>query len=84
MKQFALTFAATLIIGIAATGAQAYVGPGAGISAIGSFLALIGAVLLAIIGFVWFPVKRMIKRRRGEAEADGAANNNDDQDQSAA
>ena len=44
--------------------AYAYIGPGAGISAIGSLLALIAAVLLAIVGFVWYPVKRIMKNRR--------------------
>jgi hypothetical protein len=42
--------------------AEAYIGPGAGLSAIGSLLALIGAVLLAIVGFVWYPVRRLLRR----------------------
>jgi len=56
--------------------AHAYIGPGAGISAIGSLLALIAAVLLAIVGFVWFPMKRFMKgRRKAQPEAinEGAA-----------
>ncbi len=57
--------------------AHAYIGPGAGISAIGSLLALIAAVLLAIVGFVWYPVKRLMKKRRKArteaAEKDRAA-----------
>ena len=44
--------------------AAAYVGPGAGITAIGSFLALLAAIVAAIFGFIWFPVKRFIKRRK--------------------
>ena len=40
-------------------GAQAYIGPGAGITAIGTVIALIGAVVLGIVGFVWYPVKRL-------------------------
>lgn len=44
--------------------AFAYIGPGAGLSAIGSVLALIGAVLLMILGFVWYPVKRILARRK--------------------
>ena len=49
---------------------HAYIGPGAGITAIGSLLALIAAVLLAIVGFVWYPVKRIMKnRRKARAEA---------------
>lgn len=45
--------------------ANAYVGPGAGLSAIGSFLALIAAVLVAILGFIWYPMKRLLKSRKG-------------------
>jgi amino acid transporter len=43
---------------------HAYIGPGAGISAIGALLALIATVVVAIFGFVWFPVKRMLRNRR--------------------
>lgn len=42
--------------------ASAYVGPGAGLSAIGSMIALVGAIVLAIVGFVWYPVKRLMRR----------------------
>ncbi|MEX0922144.1 MAG: hypothetical protein WD489_09945 [Rhodovibrionaceae bacterium] len=48
----------------------AYVGPGAGLSVIGTLLALIAAGSLAIVGFVWYPVKRMRRKRRARhAEA---------------
>ena len=56
-------FAGCLMLG-AANAAHAYIGPGAGISAIGSLLALGAAVLLAIVGFVWYPLKRLRKRRQ--------------------
>ena len=46
----------------------AYIGPGAGLSAIGSVLALVGAVLLMILGFVWYPVKRILVRKREDSE----------------
>ena len=39
--------------------AYAYIGPGAGLTAIGTVIALVGAVLLAIVGFVWYPIKRL-------------------------
>jgi hypothetical protein len=42
--------------------AQAYVGPGAGLSAIGSVLAFLCTVFLLIVGFFWYPVKRLLKR----------------------
>ena len=44
--------------------AFAYIGPGAGLSAIGSVLALVGAVLLMILGFIWYPVKRILAGRK--------------------
>jgi uncharacterized membrane protein YidH (DUF202 family) len=43
--------------------ALAYVGPGAGLTAIGTVLALLGALCLALVGFVWYPVKRLMRRR---------------------
>ena len=43
---------------------NAYLGPGGVVSGLGSFLALVAAVLVAIVGFLWFPIKRLIKRRR--------------------
>ena len=46
----------------------AYVGPGGTLSAIGSFLALLAAVILGILGFVWYPLKRMLRARSKRAE----------------
>jgi hypothetical protein len=44
--------------------AHAYVGPGLGLGAIGSVFSLIGAVLLGIVGFVWYPIKRLLRAFR--------------------
>ena len=44
------------------TAAHAYVGPGAGLTAIGTVLALAAAVLFALVGFIWYPMKRLLKR----------------------
>jgi len=43
---------------------QAYIGPGAGLSAIGTVIAFIGAILLLIVGFLWYPIKRFIKGKQ--------------------
>ncbi|MFO7917074.1 MAG: hypothetical protein R6V13_03215 [Anaerolineae bacterium] len=40
--------------------AHAYGGPGSVISGIGALLALVGVVIAAIFGFLWFPIKRLI------------------------
>ncbi len=50
--------------------AHAYIGPGGGISALGALLALVAAVALAFIGFLWYPIKRLLRRRREPAEAE--------------
>jgi len=41
---------------------KAYIGPGGGLGAVGAMLALVGAALLMVIGFVWYPVKRLTQR----------------------
>jgi hypothetical protein len=56
---------ATGALAMWATPAAAYLGPGAGLSAIGAFLALIMAVVVAFFGFIWYPVKRFL--RKGKA-----------------
>lgn len=59
------------ILALYATPALAYVGPGAGLTAIGTMIAVIAALVLAVIGFVWYPLKRVMRRRK-------AARANDD------
>ena len=44
--------------------AVAYLGPGGGLTAIGSLLALLAAVAFAICGFVWYPLKRLMRKKQ--------------------
>jgi len=44
--------------------AEAYIGPGAGLTAIGTLVAFIFAVAIAIIGFIWYPLKRLLVKLR--------------------
>ncbi len=48
----------------------AYIGPGTGLSALGTLLAVIAAVLLAVIGFVWYPVKRLVAKLKKNKAGD--------------
>jgi hypothetical protein len=52
--------------------AHAYIGPGAGLGAIGTLIAFVGAVLFAIVGFVWYPIKRLLRKKQKAAAASGA------------
>ena len=57
---------------VLAAPAHAYIGPGAGLSAIGTILTLIAAVFLGIVGFVWYPVKRLWRGRKISASEHAA------------
>lgn len=49
--------------------AQAYIGPGAGLGTIGTAVAFLAAILLLVVGFVWYPLKRLLRRRKaGKSE----------------
>jgi hypothetical protein len=71
--RFLTCFAAFCLAFVLPDAAQAYIGPGAGLSAIGSVLAFLGVVVLLVAGFVWYPVKRFLRAFRGprpDAEGD--------------
>lgn len=41
-----------------------YIGPGAGLAAFGSLLAVIGAAGLTVVGLVWYPVRQVLRKLR--------------------
>lgn len=56
----------TLFLAILASEqAHAYVGPGLGLGALGAFFGILFAVVLAVIGVLWYPVKRLFIKWRG-------------------
>lgn len=62
-----------ILLALSPVPAFAYIGPGAGISAIGTLVAVIGALLLAIVGFVWYPLKRLMKGRSAARAQDAGS-----------
>ena len=62
LMKMVLSCCALLIAGMQV--AVAYIGPGGVVSGIGALIALIGAILLAILGFLWFPIKRLLRKRQ--------------------
>jgi len=57
--------------------AEAYLGPGLGMGAISVAFGIIGSIFMAIVAIVWYPFKRLLRRRRrtpapkaGDAAAD--------------
>jgi hypothetical protein len=47
--------------------AQAYVGPGAGLSVIGALFALVAACALAVVGVIWYPFKKLLRKRKASS-----------------
>ena len=43
---------------------MAYIGPGIGGGIILATIGIIVAILAAIFGIIWFPIKRLIKKRK--------------------
>ena len=48
--------------------ATLYIGPGSGMAAFGSLIAVIAAGALVAVGFVWYPVRRVLRARRAARE----------------
>jgi len=65
MKAGARVLGLVSLLMLAAPGtALAYVGPGLGVGAIAAFFGAVLAVLLAIVGVVWYPLKRFFNRNK--------------------
>ena len=64
MRTLKIVLLSTFAILILSDAASAYAGPGAGISAIGTLFSIVSAFFLAIVGFVWYPIKRVLRRFR--------------------
>lgn len=58
--------ATALALALAATPAFAYIGPGAGISFIGSIFTWIAGILIALFAILFWPIRLMIRRLRGK------------------
>ena len=50
--------------------ATAYIGPGAGIGAVGSLIAVASAGVLTLVGLLWYPVRQLLRFRRARREDD--------------
>jgi TM2 domain-containing membrane protein YozV len=61
----ALACAAILIPGAA----EAYIGPGVGAGAFAAVMGVLGSIFLAIVGVIYYPIKRMLKRKKSSSPA---------------
>ncbi len=53
-----------LLLGLSCTPAYAYIGPGIGTGVIASVLGVLSSLILLVIGLIYYPIKRMLKKRK--------------------
>lgn len=83
MRALQFGFALALLTWLSPRAAHAYIGPGAGLTAIGALLSLIGALLLALVGFVWYPIRRLLRARKSaQAPSSATLDDSDESDPS--
>ena len=46
--------------------ADAYVGPGLGAGTIGVILGIIGSLFIALFAIIWYPLKRLFKKKKNK------------------
>ena len=63
------TFFGAVLLALMPNSALAYIGPGAGLGAIAVTIAVGFGILLLLVGVVWYPLKRLLRRRKVESEA---------------
>jgi hypothetical protein len=58
-----------VMVFLIAPAAEAYIGPGLGAGAIAVVLGIIGAIIMAFIAILWYPLKRLLRKRGAAARA---------------
>jgi len=66
-----LTIVPVILLCLIASSADAYVGPGLSMGAIGAILGLIGSILLALLAFIWYPLKRFFRKTKSSRNHEG-------------
>lgn len=58
---------ALVALAVSATTAEAYIGPGVGAGALAAVLGVLGSIFLALFAVIYYPIKRMMKKRKSPA-----------------
>ena len=60
-----------LLLLLAPTPAFAYIGPGLGAGAVATVLAVLGSILLGIFSVIYYPIKRLMRKRKSGSRLRG-------------
>ena len=72
----ALKLLALLPLLLLTNSAVAYVGPGAGISVLGSLLSILATIFVAIGAIIFWPLRKYMKRRKARLNSEASTNDN--------
>jgi hypothetical protein len=64
----AATIAGAILVLTLPSEASAYVGPGLGAGALAAVFGVLGGLLMLVVGVMWYPIKRVIRRLRAQRE----------------
>lgn len=67
-KRTLQTLMAAFLVASLPNAALAYIGPGAGLGVVAVTIALAIGVLLLLVGLVWYPLKRVLKKNKNKAK----------------
>ena len=68
-KRSFFVLSAAVVLSLGAVPLYGYIGPGGLVSGFGALLALLLAVVVSLLGFVWYPLKRLVARLRPGRDA---------------
>lgn len=66
MKRKILNYLLTVTVLAYTPLAFAYIGPGLGAGAIATVLGIVFGLLMLVIGVIWYPIKRLVRRFRSK------------------
>ena len=58
----------SIVFCLITTSSFAYLGPGVGGGVIAATIGIIVAIFAALLGLIWFPMKRLLKKRKEKKE----------------
>jgi hypothetical protein len=74
LTRLVLRWLLAILFATSSPAAMAYIGPGAGAGLIATVLGLLAALVLALLGIVYYPLKRFLRNRKSRQEGGGGGN----------
>ncbi len=77
MSKLTTFVALTALLIVTALPAYAYIGPGASAGVIATVLGILASIVMGFFAILWYPLKRLLKKRKAAREAGAAGGSGD-------